>query len=55
MRSKQADLGLVSTFRRSVAGANSAVILANLCRHESAGYSLEFEGKDEHLANERRV
>jgi hypothetical protein len=48
---KQADLGLSVNISTSVDGAEQCCDAANLCRH-SVGYSLGFEGKTEHLANE---
>jgi hypothetical protein len=48
---KQADLGLSVNISTSVDGAEQCCDSANLCRH-SVGYSLGFEGKTEHLANE---
>jgi len=48
---KEADLGLSINISTSIDGAGQCCDSANLCRH-SVGYSLGFEGKTEHLANE---
>jgi hypothetical protein len=48
---KEADLGLSINISTSIDGAERCCHAADLCRH-SVGYSLEFEGKTEHLPNE---
>ena len=48
---KEADLGLSINISTSIEGAEQCCDSADLCRH-SVGYSLGFEGKTEHLANE---
>ena len=48
---KETDLGLSINISTSIDGAEQCCDCANLCRH-SVGYSLGFEGKTEHLANE---
>jgi len=48
---KEADLGLNINISTSIDGAERCCHAADLCRH-SVGYSLEFEGKTEHLPNE---
>lgn len=48
---KEADLGLSINISTSIDGAEQCCNAASLCRH-SVGYSLGFEGKTEHLANE---
>jgi len=48
---KEADLGLSVNISTSIDGAEQCCHEANICRH-SVGYSLGFEGKTEHLANE---
>jgi hypothetical protein len=48
---KEADLGLSVNISTSIEGAEQCCHEANICRH-SVGYSLGFEGKTEHLANE---
>ena len=47
---READLGLSINISTSVAGAQECCRSAGICRH-SAGYSLGFEGKTEHLPN----
>lgn len=48
---KAADLGLSINISTSIQGAEDCCEAAGICRH-SVGYSLGFEGKTEHLANE---
>jgi len=48
---KEADLGLSVNISTSIDGAEQCCHEANICRH-SVGYSLGFEGKTDHLANE---
>jgi hypothetical protein len=48
---KEADLGLSINISTSIDGAEQCCDEAGICRH-SVGYSLGFEGKTEHLANE---
>ena len=45
-----ADLGLSINISTSIAGAQECCQAAGICRH-SAGYSLGFEGRTEHLPN----
>jgi hypothetical protein len=47
----KADLGLSVNISTSIEGAEQCCDEAGICRH-SVGYSLGFEGKTEHLANE---
>ena len=47
---READLGLSINISTSIAGAQECCQAAGICRH-SAGYSLGFEGKTEHLPN----
>ena len=48
---KEANLGLSINISTSIDGAEQCCDTAGICRH-SVGYSLGFEGKTEHLANE---
>jgi hypothetical protein len=47
---READLGLSINISTSIAGAQQCCAAAGIARH-SAGYSLGFEGKTEHLPN----
>ena len=47
---RDADLGISINISTSIAGAQQCCVAAGLCRH-SAGYSLGFEGKTDHLPN----
>ena len=47
---READLGLSINISTSIEGAESCCHAAGIARH-SAGYSLGFEGKTEHLPN----
>jgi hypothetical protein len=47
---READLGLSINISTSITGAQECCTAAGICRH-SAGYSLGFEGKTEHLPN----
>jgi hypothetical protein len=47
---READLGLSVNISTSISGAQECCQSAGICRH-SAGYSLGFEGKTEHLPN----